>query len=97
MDNGINERLTYPGAGFFYQSAAPAEVFTPEDLSDEHLLIARTAKRFLETEIRPNNEKLEQQDFGLVRSLMEKAGELGLLAHSVPEKYGGLGLDKISK
>ncbi|WP_033541091.1 acyl-CoA dehydrogenase family protein [Planococcus sp. CAU13] len=92
-----NELLSYPGAGFLYQSSAPEDVFTPEDLSDEHKLIARTAKKFLETEIWPNNEKLEQQNFLLVKELMQKAGELGLLAHSVPEKYGGLGLDKISK
>lgn len=93
----INETLNYPGAGFFYQLSGPADVFTPEDASDEHRSIGKTARRFLETEIRPNNEKLEQQDFALVRELMQKAGELGLLAHSVPEKYGGLGLDKISK
>lgn len=93
----INETLNYPGAGFFYQLSGPADVFTPEDVSDEHVLIGKTAKRFLETEIRPNNETIEQQDFTLVRDLMQKAGDLGLLAHSVPEKYGGLGLDKISK
>lgn len=93
----INETLNYPGAGFLYQPSDTEAVFTPEDVSDEHLLIGKTAKRFLEKEIRPNNEKIEQQDFKLVRELMQKAGELGLLAHSVPEKYGGLGLDKISK
>ncbi len=93
----INETLSYPGAGFLYQPSDTEAVFTPEDVSDEHLLIGKTAKRFLEKEIRPNNEKIEQQDFKLVRELMQKAGELGLLAHSVPEKYGGLGLDKISK
>lgn len=92
-----NETLSYPGAGFFYQTSSPNDVFTPEDVSDEHMLIAKTAKQFLEREIRPNNEKIEQQDFTLVRKLMKKAGELGLLAHSVPEKFGGLGLDKISK
>ncbi|QHJ69430.1 acyl-CoA dehydrogenase family protein [Planococcus halotolerans] len=92
-----NETLNYPGASFLYQPSGVEAVFTPEDVSDEHLLIGKTAKRFLEKEIRPNNEKIEQQDFKLVRELMQKAGELGLLAHSVPEKYGGLGLDKISK
>ncbi|TAA72003.1 acyl-CoA dehydrogenase family protein [Planococcus salinarum] len=92
-----NETLRYPGAGFFYQLSEPADVFTPEDVSEEHRLIGKTAKRFLEKEIRPNNEKIELQDFTLVRELMQKAGDLGLLAHSVPEKYGGLGLDKISK
>src|SRR5690606_30497620 len=93
----INEILNYNGTGFLDQHSDAANVITPEDLSEEHKLIGKTAKRFLETEIRPNNEKIEQQDFTLVRELMQKAGELGLLAHSVPEKYGGLGLDKISK
>lgn len=54
-----NKTIYYPGAGFFYQASAPEAVFTPEDLTEEHLLIAKTAKRFLETEIRPNNEKIE--------------------------------------
>lgn len=93
----ISDTLSYPGAGFLYQPSETDAVFTPEDLSDEHLLIGKTAKRFLETEVRPNNEKIEQQGFALVRKLMQKAGDLGLLAHSVPEQYGGLGLDKISK
>lgn len=85
----------YKGAAFLYQ---PSErFFTPEDFTDEHRLIAKTAKRFLEKEVRPNNEEIESQNFGLVKELMEKAGDLGLLGHSVPEAYGGLGLDKISK
>ncbi|TWT04300.1 acyl-CoA dehydrogenase [Planococcus sp. CPCC 101016] len=85
----------YKGAAFLYQ---PSEsFFIPEDFTDEHQLIAKTAKRFLEKEVRPNNEEIEMQNFGLVRELFEKAGELGLLGHSIPEAYGGLGLDKISK
>ncbi|WP_223637325.1 acyl-CoA dehydrogenase family protein [Planococcus sp. 4-30] len=85
----------YKGAAFLYQ---PSECFfIPEDFTDEHRLIAKTAKRFLEKEVRPNNEDIESQNFGLVKELMEKAGDLGLLGHSIPEAYGGLGLDKISK
>ncbi|MBT2570651.1 acyl-CoA dehydrogenase family protein [Planococcus sp. ISL-110] len=85
----------YKGAAFLYQ--ASERFFTPEDFTDEHQLIAKTAKRFLEKEVRPNNEEIENQNFGLVKELFGKAGELGLLGHSVPEAYGGLGLDKISK
>lgn len=92
-----NSALTYNGAGFLYSSSEPESIFTPEDFTDEHQQIAKTAKRFLETEIRPNNEAIEQQDFELVKRLLGKAGDLGLLAHSIPEAYGGLGLDKISK
>lgn len=85
----------YKGASFLYQSSQ--DFFTPEDFTDEHQLIAKTAKRFLEKEVRPKNEAIENQDFDLVKELFAKAGELGLLGHSIPEAYGGLGLDKISK
>lgn len=85
----------YKGAAFLYQ--ASDNFFTPEDFTEEHRLIAKTAKRFLEKEVRPNNDEIEKQNFELVQTLFEKAGELGLLGHSVPEAYGGLGLDKISK
>ncbi|MDN7243204.1 acyl-CoA dehydrogenase family protein [Planococcus sp. N028] len=92
-----NKALTYNGAGFLYSSSQPESIFTPEDFTEEHRLIAKTAKRFLDSEIRPNNEAIEQQDFALVKKLLGKAGDLGLLGHSIPESYGGLGLDKISK
>ena len=85
----------YKGASFLYQP--PQDFFTPEDFTDEHQLIAKTARLFLEKEVRPNNEAIENQDFDLVKGLFAKAGELGLLGHSIPEAYGGLGLDKISK
>lgn len=89
--------LAYRGGSFLYAGTEPEAVFTPEDFTEEHHLIRKTAKRFLESEVRPNNEKIEQQDFALVKELLGKAGDLGLLAHSIPEQYGGLGLDKISK
>lgn len=89
--------ITYRGASFLYNKTEAATVFTPEDFTDEHKMIAKTARRFLEDEVRPRNEEIEAQDFALVKSLLGKAGDLGLLAHSIPEKYGGLGLDKISK
>lgn len=89
--------ITYRGASFLYNKTKAAAVFTPEDFTDEHKMIAKTARRFLEDEVWPHNEKIESQDFALVKTLLGKAGDLGLLAHSIPEKYGGLGLDKISK
>ncbi|WKA51385.1 acyl-CoA dehydrogenase family protein [Planococcus liqunii] len=87
--------LMYRGGSFLYEETEAA--FTPEDFTEEHKLIGKTAKRFMESEVRPNNEAIESQDFVLVKELLEKAGDLGLLAHSIPEAYGGLGLDKISK
>jgi len=75
---------------------APEEVFTPEDFTDEHSMILETAKDFVEKEIYPNIDKLEEKDHELVLSLLGKAGELGLLGTDVPEDCGGLGLDKVS-
>ena len=91
------DQLTYRGTSFLHSASQPEAIFTPEDFTAEHQMIADTAKKFIEKEVRPHNEQIEGGDFTLVRSLLGKAGELGLLAHSIPEKYGGLGLDKITK
>ncbi len=60
-------------------------------------MIAKVAQQFVEKEVTPVIDEIEQQDFNVVVSLLHKAGDIGLLAHSVPEQYGGLGLDKVSK
>jgi alkylation response protein AidB-like acyl-CoA dehydrogenase len=90
-----NERV-FAGGEFLITDAAPEEVFTPEDFTDEHKMILETAKGFVEKEIQPIIDKLEEKDHDLVLSLLAKAGELGLLGTDVPEEYGGLGLDKVS-
>jgi alkylation response protein AidB-like acyl-CoA dehydrogenase len=71
-------------------------VFTPEKLSDEHRLMAKTTAEFVESEVLPSLERLERKDWQLARSLVRRAGELGLLGIAVPEEYGGLDLDKAS-
>ncbi|WP_270182221.1 acyl-CoA dehydrogenase family protein [Alkalihalobacillus sp. CinArs1] len=83
------------GSEFLYQRAD--DVFTPEEFTEEHRMIAKTARQFVEREVNLHREAIEQQDFARVVSLLRIAGQLGLLAHSIPEKYGGLGLDKIAK
>ncbi|WP_075981402.1 acyl-CoA dehydrogenase family protein [Bacillus massilinigeriensis] len=85
------------GASFLYSPLDLHHLFTPEDVSDEHRMIGATAKQFIEKEVIPQKEEIEKQNIELIVSLLHKAGNLGLLAHSVPEQYGGLGLDKISK
>jgi alkylation response protein AidB-like acyl-CoA dehydrogenase len=90
-----NERV-FAGGEFLITDADPEEVFTPEDFTDEHKMILETAKGFIEKEIQPIVDKLEEKDHELVLSLLAKAGELGLLGTDVPEEYGGLGLDKVS-
>ncbi|RFU63492.1 acyl-CoA dehydrogenase family protein [Peribacillus glennii] len=91
----VNERNK--GSDFLFSTLETDSLFTPEDFTDEHRMIAATAKQFIEKEVAGHNDGIEAQDFELVISLLKKAGELGLLAHSIPEEYGGLGLDKISK
>lgn len=85
------------GADFLFSTLQLDQLFTPEDFTDEHEMIAKTAKQFIEKEVVPHFDKIESQDFELIVTLLRKAGDLGLLAHSIPENYGGLGLDKISK
>ncbi|MDF0725419.1 acyl-CoA dehydrogenase family protein [Cytobacillus sp. S13-E01] len=90
-------RTNVAGATFLFTELEVDQLFTPEDFTDEHKMIASTAKQFIEKEVDPYNEAIENQDFNRVVRLLHKAGDLGLLAHSIPEAYGGLGLDKISK
>lgn len=85
------------GGSFLLSSIDEEQIFTPEDFTDEQNMIFRTAGRFVEKEVEPHREAIENQDFDKVVNILRKAGGEGLLGHSVPEAYGGLGLDKISK
>lgn len=84
------------GGSFLIESRAPEEVFTPEDMTDEHRLIAQTAQEFVDREIVPRLADIEEKKPGLLRELLKKAAELGLCATDVPQRFGGLELDKIS-
>ncbi|MBZ5542819.1 MAG: acyl-CoA dehydrogenase family protein [Acidobacteriia bacterium] len=91
-----NTRALIKGGSFLVESRLPEEIFTPEDLTDQHRLIARTAEEFVQKEIVPRIREFDEKKPGLLRDLLRKAGELGLTAIDVPQKYGGLELDKIS-
>jgi alkylation response protein AidB-like acyl-CoA dehydrogenase len=82
------------GGGFLVAEVGPEQVFTPEELTEEHLQLKRMTHNFAEKEIGPKIEQLEEQEEGLAASFMRQAGELGLLGLEVPEEFGGLGLDK---
>jgi alkylation response protein AidB-like acyl-CoA dehydrogenase len=77
-------------------AATAAEVFTPERLTEEHALMARTTNEFMDAEVLPNLARLEQKDWALVRDLMRRCGDLGLFSLAVPEAHGGLDVDKAS-
>jgi butyryl-CoA dehydrogenase len=85
-----------PGGSFLIEERKPEDVFTPEDFTEQHLLIAQTAEEFANKEIVPNIEKMEHKDFAVTRELVKKAGELGLSGVDVPEQYGGMELDKVT-
>ena len=90
------DRKIFAGGEFLITDAAPEDVFTPEDFTDEHRMIYETARDFVEKEVIPNIDRLEEKDHELVLGLLAKAGELGLLGTDIPEEYGGLELDKVS-
>jgi alkylation response protein AidB-like acyl-CoA dehydrogenase len=82
------------GGEWLLKSTDAATVFTPERLTEEHHLIANTVKDFVNTEVLPVLDRLEQKDWTLARDLVRRCGELGLLGVDVAEEYGGLDLDK---
>ena len=84
------------GGEFLIKESEPEDVFTPEDFTEEHQIIAETAQRFVDEELLPQAERIEAQDLELTVELLRKAADLGLLAIDVPEKYEGLGLDQPS-
>lgn len=84
------------GGAFLIESRGPGEIFTPEDLNDQHRLIAQTAEEFINREIVPSLKAIEDKQPGLLRGLLKKAAAIGLCATDVPEAYGGLDLDKVS-
>jgi alkylation response protein AidB-like acyl-CoA dehydrogenase len=84
------------GGEFLIHSTDAGDVFTPERLTEEHQLIGRTAQEFVDNEILPKLDRLEEKDWTLARELVQQGAELGLLGVDVPEAYGGLGLDKVT-
>lgn len=88
--------LAARGGSFLIEERTPAEVFTPEDFSEEQRMIGQTAEEFMEQEMAPRIPEILEMKYETTRGLLRKAGELGLLGIEVPEAYGGLGLDKVS-
>jgi len=76
--------------------ADTAEIFTPEDFTEEQRMIGDTTREFVDNEVRPNLLAMESHAWEVARELVKKAGELGLLGANIPEEYGGLALDQVS-
>jgi alkylation response protein AidB-like acyl-CoA dehydrogenase len=81
------------GAAFLLEDVTAEEVFTREDLSEEHIAIGRMVEEFWANEVEPNLPAIRQKKPGLALEIMRKSSKLGLLGISVPEKFGGMEMD----
>ena len=91
----VSQALNRGGAFLVATTSAP-DVFTPADISDDQQLIGKTAAEFVANEVLPAIPDLEKHKEGLMPQLLKKAGEIGLLGSTIPEAYGGSGLDKVA-
>lgn len=81
------------GGEFIIRETKASDVFIPEEATEEQQMIAQTCRDFLQQEVYPNLDKIDAQEPGLMQTILDKAGELGLLGISIPEEYGGFGKD----
>jgi hypothetical protein len=85
------------GGGFIVNKTdSKYTIFTPEDFSEEQIMMKESVREFIDREVWPQKERFENKDYKFTKEIMEKAGELGFLGVSVPEEYGGLGMDFVS-
>ena len=94
MSAVAEDKKIVTGGSFLIEDRAPEDIFTPEDFTEEHRMIAKTTRQFMDAEVRPAVPQLEKHDWKLARELVRKGAELGLIGANVPEEYGGLGLDQ---
>ncbi|MBL6643443.1 MAG: acyl-CoA dehydrogenase family protein [Flavobacteriaceae bacterium] len=92
----VKEQVLLKGGEFMIKASAPDEIFTPEDFSEEQIMMRDSVKEFIDREVWPHKDRFEKKDYELTKTCMEKAGELGFLGVAVPEEYGGLGMGFVS-
>ncbi len=87
----MEKKRLITGGEFLVKQTDPADVFIPEEFDEEQRMIGDTCQDFLDTEVFPVLDRIDAQEDGLMRGLLEKSGELGLLGISIPEEYEGFG------
>ncbi|HRP88487.1 MAG TPA: acyl-CoA dehydrogenase family protein [Edaphocola sp.] len=90
------ENKVIKGGEFIVKETAANDIFIPEQWNEEQLMLKQTSREFLEKEVYPFLDRIDSLEEGLMPSIVEKAGGLGLLGLNVPEQYGGLGLDFVT-
>jgi alkylation response protein AidB-like acyl-CoA dehydrogenase len=91
-----DKRLLKSGE-FLVAETDPKDVFIPEEFNEEQKMIAQTCRDFLETEVYPNMVNLEKGDRELMKTILKKSGELGLMGVSIPEEFGGFGQNFVTQ
>ena len=86
-------RKTTKGTAFLLEDSAPQDIFTPEDLTEEHLAVAHMVDEFWANEVEPNLPAIREKKPGVAMAVLRKAAELGLTAMTIPEEYGGMAMD----
>lgn len=84
------------GGEFIIKESTTEQVFTPEDYTEEQLMVRSMASEFVEKAVLPKWKEYEKQEAGLSKSLLAQAGEVGLLSTAIPESYGGMNQDVIT-
>jgi alkylation response protein AidB-like acyl-CoA dehydrogenase len=86
-------RKTTKGVAFLIEDSTPHDIFTPEDLSDEHLAVGRMVDEFWANEVEPNLPAIREKKPGAAMAVLRKSVDLGLTAMAIPEEYGGMAMD----
>jgi alkylation response protein AidB-like acyl-CoA dehydrogenase len=96
METSTAKKTVLKGGEWLVKESLPADMYTPEDFVEEQLMIRDMCDQFLDAEVYPILDRIDNMEQGLMKSLVTKAGEQGLLSVSFPEEYGGLGKDFIT-
>jgi alkylation response protein AidB-like acyl-CoA dehydrogenase len=86
-------RKTTKGMAFLIDDSAPQDIFTPEDLTEDHLAVGRMVDEFWANEVEPNLPAIREKKAGVAMGVLRKSVELGMTAMTIPEEYGGMAMD----
>jgi len=96
MNTATQQQVVLKGGEWLVKESSPFETFIPENFSEEQIMIRDMCQQFLDKEVYPILDRIDNMEKGLMKGLLQKSGEQGLLAVSFPEEYGGLGKDFVT-
>src|SRR5262249_15888763 len=96
MSAAVEQKQIIKGGSFLIEESTPSEIFPPEDFNEDHRSHEDHHRQFMDAEVVPRINELENKDWKLARELVKQAADLGLVGASIPEEFGGLALDQTS-